>query len=146
MSNVFKDSQRFMVSFGQTTNGEDPEQFRLYSDLVHEEGKELSEALMELQSLTDVDHDARDQTHANKLLHATAHLTKETIDCIVVLVGLLNSMGVNGSKAWQAVYDSNMSKLEDGKPVYRADGKVLKGKDYRPPDMVKVVLESWGVA
>ena len=32
------------------------------------------------------------------------------------------------------VYESNMSKLdEQGKPIYRVDGKVLKGPNYKPP-------------
>jgi hypothetical protein len=32
------------------------------------------------------------------------------------------------------VHQSNLSKLgEDGKPIYREDGKVLKGPNYAPP-------------
>jgi len=38
------------------------------------------------------------------------------------------------------VYKSNMSKLgEDGKPIYRPDGKVLKGPNYQPPDLKDLV-------
>lgn len=37
------------------------------------------------------------------------------------------------------VHASNMSKLEDGKPIYREDGKVLKGKDYFKPNLKKVL-------
>ena len=38
--------------------------------------------------------------------------------------------------AFLMVHDSNMSKLdEDGKPIFREDGKVLKGPDYRAPDL-----------
>ena len=34
------------------------------------------------------------------------------------------------------VYESNLSKLdEQGKPIYREDGKVLKGPNYAPPDL-----------
>jgi len=34
------------------------------------------------------------------------------------------------------VYESNMSKLgEDGKPIRREDGKVLKGPNYQPADL-----------
>ena len=33
-----------------------------------------------------------------------------------------------------------MSKLgENGKPIYREDGKVLKGKNYSPPDLKGVI-------
>ena len=38
------------------------------------------------------------------------------------------------------IYRSNMSKLEDGKPIYREDGKVQKGKDYFPPN-IKAILD-----
>lgn len=38
--------------------------------------------------------------------------------------------------AFLMVHASNMSKLdEDGKPIFREDGKVLKGPDYRAPDL-----------
>ena len=38
------------------------------------------------------------------------------------------------------VHESNMSKLdEDGKPIRREDGKVLKGPNYQPPDMSQAV-------
>jgi len=45
----------------------------------------------------------------------------------------------------QAVFDevhaSNMTKLgNDGKPVRRADGKVIKGPNYRKPDIAAVLL------
>lgn len=34
-----------------------------------------------------------------------------------------------------AVHNANMSKLgEDGKPIYREDGKILKGPNFRPPE------------
>ncbi len=44
----------------------------------------------------------------------------------------------------QAVFDeiqrSNLSKLgSDGQPIYREDGKVLKGPDYTPPDIARIL-------
>lgn len=41
------------------------------------------------------------------------------------------------------VHRSNMSKLgEGGKPIYRDDGKVMKGGSYAPPDIRKVLTEA----
>lgn len=41
------------------------------------------------------------------------------------------------------VHSSNMSKLgEDSKPIYREDGKVIKGVNYTPPDIKKVLIEA----
>lgn len=45
--------------------------------------------------------------------------------------------------AYERVHASNMSKLgEDGKPVYREDGKVTKGPNYQKPDLSPVV-DAW---
>jgi len=38
------------------------------------------------------------------------------------------------------VHNSNMSKLgEDGRPIYREDGKVMKGPNYFGPNLKKVL-------
>ena len=42
------------------------------------------------------------------------------------------------------VHSSNMSKLdENGNPIYREDGKILKGPNYRKPDIGKIVYKFW---
>lgn len=42
--------------------------------------------------------------------------------------------------AFLLVHDSNMSKLdEDGSPIFRADGKVLKGPNYKAPDLTHLL-------
>lgn len=42
--------------------------------------------------------------------------------------------------AFELVHDSNMSKLgEDGKPIRRDDGKILKGPNYKAPDLAPLV-------
>jgi len=44
--------------------------------------------------------------------------------------------------AFEEVHRSNMSKLDDnGKPVKREDGKIMKGPNYKPADMTAVVQE-----
>ena len=44
------------------------------------------------------------------------------------------------SEAFSLVHTSNMSKLgEDGKPVRRADGKIMKGPHYKAPDLSLLV-------
>jgi predicted HAD superfamily Cof-like phosphohydrolase len=44
------------------------------------------------------------------------------------------------SDVFQAIQDSNMSKLgADGKPIYREDGKVMKGPHYFKPDIQGVL-------
>ena len=69
-------------------------------------------------------------------LHAIA---KELADVVIVAYGSALSLGIDLDKAVALVHASNMSKLVDGKPVLRGDGKVLKGPNYRPPDMSTAV-------
>ena len=55
-------------------------------------------------------------------------------DSIYVLIGLALKMGFKLDGAFREVHRSNMSKLgPDGKPIKRADGKVLKGPNFTPP-------------
>jgi hypothetical protein len=43
-------------------------------------------------------------------------------------------------EAFWRVHDSNMSKLgDDGKPVRREDGKIMKGPNYKPPCLLDLV-------
>jgi predicted HAD superfamily Cof-like phosphohydrolase len=50
------------------------------------------------------------------------------------------SLGIDLDDVLEEVQRSNMSKLgEDGKPIYRADGKVLKGPNFSQPDIATVL-------
>ena len=61
---------------------------------------------------------------------------KELADLVYVCYQYAENMGWFLDEALDRVHKSNMSKLgEDGKPIYREDGKVLKGPDYKPPDL-----------
>jgi len=63
-------------------------------------------------------------------------IAKELADLAIVVYGAALTMGIDLDRAIGLVHASNMSKLgDDGKPVMRADGKVLKGPNYRAPDM-----------
>ena len=69
-----------------------------------------------------------------------ARLVKEMSDIIYILAGTAVSLGLPLDEVFTAVHESNMSKLgPDGKPVYREDGKVMKGSQYRPPNVIKVM-------
>lgn len=59
-------------------------------------------------------------------------------DTLVTLFGLAQRTGMPILEAFDAVHESNMTKLEDGKPVYYPEGhekagKIAKGKDFVPP-------------
>jgi predicted HAD superfamily Cof-like phosphohydrolase len=65
-------------------------------------------------------------------------------DMLYILCGTIIEHGLQGKI--EAVFDeiqrSNMSKLgEDGKPIYREDGKVLKGPNYFKPNFDVILSE-----
>ena len=65
-------------------------------------------------------------------------------DMMYILCGTIIEHGLQHKI--EAVFDeiqrSNMSKLgENGKPIYREDGKVLKGPNYFKPDFSKILGE-----
>ena len=61
---------------------------------------------------------------------------KELADLVYVCYKYAENMGWFLDEALDRVHKSNLSKLdEDGKPIYREDGKVLKGPNYKPPTL-----------
>jgi predicted HAD superfamily Cof-like phosphohydrolase len=65
---------------------------------------------------------------------------KELADLLYVVYGFAATFGWDIDTAFNRVHESNMSKLgEEGKPIYREDGKVLKSKSYIPPDLSDLV-------
>ena len=65
---------------------------------------------------------------------------KELADLIYVCYQYAANMNWDLDEAMHRVHESNMSKLdEDGKPIYREDGKVLKGPNYSPPNLEDLV-------
>ena len=61
-------------------------------------------------------------------------------DILYVTYGAGHAFGIDLDECFREVQRSNMSKLgEDGKPIYREDGKVLKGPNYSEPDLKKTL-------
>ena len=69
-----------------------------------------------------------------------ANILKELADLVYVCYQYAANLGWDLDEAMHRVHESNMSKLdEDGKPIYREDGKVLKGPNYAPPNLNDLV-------
>ena len=65
---------------------------------------------------------------------------KELVDLLYVTYGTAVALGLDIDEAFHRVHKSNMSKLgDDGLPVYRIDGKALKGPNYEPPYLTDLV-------
>lgn len=94
---------------------------KLRHDLIQEELRELAVAMVEQDEVATLD---------------------ALIDLQYVLDGAFLQLGFASVKdaAFAEVHRSNMSKLgADGKPIRRADGKVLKGPNYTPPNLEQFV-------
>lgn len=122
MSN-FRKVSAFMRVMGQPIR-ETPEwpneaEAALRFELIDEEVMELSEAI-----------EKRD------IVAVADALT----DILYVTYGAFNTFGLPADELLAEVHRSNMTKLgPQGKPVYRADGKVLKPPSYRPPNIQGVL-------
>lgn len=63
-------------------------------------------------------------------------------DMLYILCGTMLKHGLTEKMeaVFREIQESNMSKLgEDGKPIYREDGKVLKGKRYFKPKIADIL-------
>jgi len=61
-------------------------------------------------------------------------------DIGVIADGTALAYGIPLDDVRKEIHRANMSKLgEDGKPILREDGKVLKGPNYTPPDIRAVI-------
>jgi NTP pyrophosphatase (non-canonical NTP hydrolase) len=68
--------------------------------------------------------------------NAKEECLKELADLVYVCYQYAENMGWFLDEALDRVHKSNLSKLdEDGNPIYREDGKVLKGPNYKPPTL-----------
>ena len=62
---------------------------------------------------------------------------------ITSIFGLGFHLGVPLNSIFEEVHKSNMSKAdENGNPIFREDGKVLKGKNYFPPDIKSILIKA----
>ena len=125
MSN-FEDVGLFMSTFGQEVKEKaefpDNDTIALRLELIQEELNELREAIGNAD-----------------IVEVADALT----DILYVTYGAGHAFGIDLDKCFQEVQESNMSKLDhNGDPIYREDGKVMKGPNYFQPDLERIVYGS----
>ena len=106
---------------------------KLRQKLINEEAQELN---IELDTLI-----RETENGGTPLAETVTRMYKELADLQYVLSGMVVSLGIPMEEVFDRVHQSNMSKLVDGKPLKRADGKFLKGPNYKKPvldDLVKI--------
>ena len=89
-------------------------------DLIEEELDELKEAIV-----------------AQDIVEIADALT----DILYVTYGAGHAFGIDLDACYNEVHRSNLTKLdEDGKPLYREDGKVMKSNRYEEPNLTRIIL------
>ena len=119
----FTDVKVFMETFGQMVRTKpqfpDEKTMKLRYDLIKEELNELEYA-MKTKNLKEI---------ADALT-----------DILYVTYGAGFAYGIDLDKCFKEVQRANMSKLgEDGKPIFNEKGKVIKGPNYREPNLKQFV-------
>ena len=110
--------------------------------LIAEEFSELVGAVYGQAARAEIESTYRRAVAADDGARDTVETADALADLIYVIYGMALETGIDLASVLAEVQRSNMSKLgADGKPVYREDGKVLKGPDYFPPN-VEAVLRS----
>jgi len=109
-----------MNACGQSVGERNQDQFDLYRKLIQEEVSELQTAV-----------DNNDRVEQLDAL----------IDIMVVTVGAVQSLGVDGEGAWKEVMSTNFAKIDSltGRVRKREDGKVLKPVGWQPPQLAKYI-------
>jgi len=126
MKNKLKAVKDFHNAFGLGVNESpianlSPQKLKLRYDLMAEENDEYFEA-------------ARN----NDLVEVADALG----DMLYILCGTILEHGMQYKieEVFNEIQRSNMSKLgADGKPIYREDGKVMKGPDYFKPNILSIL-------
>jgi len=112
----------FNYTYPDTLSIPEPEEFALRQRILQEEVDELKEAgeIGDIVAVADA-----------------------VVDCLYILVGTAQKFGFSDrlEELFDEVHRSNMSKLdENGQPIYRADGKILKGSNYSEPKLAKILF------
>lgn len=87
-----------------------------------------------------------EELHSAILDNNLVEIADALTDLRYVTEGAALEWGIPADDCFAEVHDSNMSKLgEDGKPIHRADGKVLKGPNFWEPDLESILKQAgWG--
>jgi predicted HAD superfamily Cof-like phosphohydrolase len=119
---LLSDAQEFRKAFFE---GMEPS-MAMQMRLIAEEANEVEEAVFNLYE------EPMNNVHKAALL-------KELADLVYVCYQMAAAFDWDLDVAMKRVHTSNMSKLVDGRPIRRNDGKVLKPATYIAPSVIDLV-------
>ena len=117
---------KFRSVMGQPVGTYSPDLLDMQLELIREEFNEFLEAYTETRKYIQ-NYRSREEA------------LKELADLVYVAFQFAAAAGWELDEALDRVHKSNLSKLVDGKPLRREDGKVLKGPNYAPPFLTDLI-------
>jgi predicted HAD superfamily Cof-like phosphohydrolase len=118
MNKQIEQVREFRKAFGLSTSVHDCD-YQLHCDLVDEELQEMAGA------------------------NNNVEIADAIIDQMYLLIGYAINLQIEDKleALFDEVHRSNMSKLDkDGNPIYREDGKVMKGENYSKPNLKDILV------
>lgn len=112
---------QFRVAGGKGDFASSPQETDMVINCIVEELAEFIEAINDYEVLP---------SEASR-----SQLCKEWADLQYVVSQAAVFFNIPASAAFNRVHNSNMTKVVDGKVIYREDGKILKPDTYVAPDM-----------
>ena len=118
----------------------DRERIHMRMSLIAEEYAELTGALYGKQAREIIEGAQAQALAADDHTRDTVEVADALADLVYVIYGMALECGIDLDAVLHEVQASNLSKLgADGKPIYREDGKVLKGPGFFSPDIAAVL-------
>ena len=112
--------------------------------LINESIREFNDAVDRFCLFSSVapDEDFTDREILNCKRVAFIDIFEALTNVLYSSYGFFHAFGVDPDRTFNIVYCSNMTKLDEGgQPIYREDGKVLKGPFYVPPDFISILYD-----
>ncbi|MCS4484280.1 nucleoside triphosphate pyrophosphohydrolase family protein [Gleimia sp. 6138-11-ORH1] len=135
----FHEVYNLPVLMGETPTC-DRERIHMRMGLISEEFAELTGALYGQTARKIIEKANQEAKAADDQTRDTVEVADALADLVYVIYGMALECGIDLDAVLAEVQASNLSKLgEDGKPIYREDGKVLKGPGFFPPNVAKVL-------
>lgn len=118
----------------------DRERIHMRMSLIAEEFAELTGAVYGQKARGIIEKAFSEARATDDFSRDTVEVADALGDLTYVVYGMALELGIPMGDVLAEIQGSNMSKLgADGKPIYREDGKVLKGPDFYDPDIAKVL-------
>jgi len=120
MTNIFRDTEKFMTACEETLVGFNQAQFDSYWNEISKASGQLISAVDEQDRL---------------------HILQALVNLIANSVGAINSLGADAEGAWREVMGTYTAMIDRtaGKVLRDEDGNLVKPNGWVPPDMRKYI-------